>query len=342
MLLSQRLCAVGLGLLLGSVFGAVILFTARWSLSLELPEFAWHREPPTVDTRQPRLESQDPCELHVPTIPQCDFHRAEMVVVTQVSAEQEVRLLHGLLSAAERMLSAIDASNAWNQVVTLERRRAIFPLRFGRDPRSVAGWQAISDDAARMLAEIAAGHLALGTRADRCDAAMFQATLLDLAGRTEEAERAIAGVVVEGSPMRLGLLAARLNERRSEFAERRGDPAVAREYLAASRASLKQVTAGFPRDVPETRFGIFLLAQQSESEGICLLQQIVDLMPTSPGAEVARAALLQAGALRPPEAERFRRMYIDGRGENDLWRFHALEALRRIEEADRTTTEGSR
>jgi len=84
-------------------------------------------------------------------------------------------------------------------------------------------------------------------------------------------------------------------------------------------------------DTAATRLGLLLYTTGREIDGLGVLQQVVDLMPGTHGAEVATAVLEQAGALRAPTAEHLRSIYLDGLPTNDVRR---KEAQARLESAE--------
>ncbi|HEX5010109.1 MAG TPA: hypothetical protein VFY71_06890 [Planctomycetota bacterium] len=319
---SAKVATAAVALVAAGVLGSATLFAtgvsrdeALQALGATLPK---HVTPP--------VEKRDPCSIDPPPPAVHPFDRSALVVESAVSAEREAQDLRAELLDAERKLKQPDSFDAWSIEEDIDQRRTLYVVRFGKDACKLPEWKAIADDAARILAEMEAlDPPPVDWHADSY-AATFRVLLLDLAGRSDEAARALS--VARASHWCGNCLAGRqaeLDARRSEAAERRGDMPAALVFLDRARSS--PFTFSVPAAATDARHGLLMLDAGRESSGICLLQRVVDLFPKSAGAEVARAALLQMGALRQPNESRIRAMYVDGRAENNPLRMLALEAL---------------
>jgi hypothetical protein len=80
-------------------------------------------------------------------------------------------------------------------------------------------------------------------------------------------------------------------------------------------------------DASLARLGLLML-QSGRPEGACVLQLVADLDPDTPGAEVARSALTQIGALRESTPERLIRVYVLGLDPFDARALLATRMLR--------------
>ena len=321
MAVKARLCALGFGLLAGGVLGSALLFAAglsRDQARLVLGHALW---PPPVE--EPPPETRGPCDIDPPVLTASAFDRSALAVNDAVASGQELALLHDQLGTFEEQLRSGDFWEAFATSTDFEERRALFAVRFGGEPAALDAWQPVRDGARRMLAEVSAGKLSLGDWTSDSNAALMRVMLLDVAGQTEEAEQALAAIRVQHS---CGNCASersgRLDDRRSEAAERRGDaPAALAFYdVSAPARFFGQAFHPLPRAAHDARVGLLMLEAGRRWEAVCLLQQVVDLRPGTPGADVARRALDQIGSLRERDSARLRRVYIDGRRPDDLLR----------------------
>jgi len=146
---------------------------------------------------------------------------------------------------------------------------------------------------------------------------LFRWQLLRLAGREAEAADVLDSLDarVRATPGCFNCIAwdeGQLLLRRSEVAEARGEWSRAADLLRQGLGAGAYTGWLNLSDVSSvTRLGL-LLVHQARPEGVALLQLVVDLLPGTPGAELARAALIQVGALREATPERIRRVYVDG------------------------------
>jgi len=280
--------------------------------------------------REEKLERQvsalaTACDLE-PALPLArPFDPRKLHVETAVSASEELEQLAGILREAESLVSRDPKATYPISRGRVAERLALFPWRFGVSPHDVAGWDAVAAGAGRVLSYMAAQ----GQPGERDDwGRLLQAQLLDVCGRRDESEALLDSFVTHGTGC--GNCTAGRNDglalARSVLAERRGqlDQAV----LLLGDALCDDYGFGLRLDDAHvTRFGLLLLATGNAELGSCLLQRVVDLCPRTPGAEVARAALDQVGALRPPTFERLRALYVDVPEAEARFKSQAVRAL---------------
>jgi hypothetical protein len=263
------------------------------------------------------------------------FNRLMLRPRPLLTADEELVALRRELLDAEQRLRR-DAGKCWQHADDLAERVAVFPWRYGQDPRELDGWAPLRDEARRLVADLEHDppELTLDTRDSY--AALFRAQLLELAGRTAEADEALAQVEIHhfcGNCA--GGRQVVVDRRRSEAAERRGDGAAAVQLLkAASSLPYDGWVLDLEHDISLARLGLLELQSGHDAEGLCLLQLLVELRPATPGAELARAALTQVGALREPTAERLQQAWIDGAAAKDACRVRAVRALAALPAGD--------
>ncbi len=297
-------------------------------LSAAQREARWKRE---------RAEAFDALCVRVDALPaQRPFDRSAMRPEPPIAATEELALLLRELQAAEALFRRDMSWQCWNHSRELAERLALFPWRFGKDPREVDGWAPIAAAANRLLADAEATPPALAFHLEDSYAALFRAQLLDLAGRRAEADKALADVRVQAwcgncAAERTGVV----KSRRAEAAEAHGDPVQALSLLddcVSSFFDSHRLNIG--NDIMLARYGLLMLQGGREAEGRCVLQLVAELRPGTPGAEVARAALLQMGALREPTLERLSLIWIDGAEERDPYRTAAVCAIASLQIPD--------
>jgi len=322
----QRLLAMLFGSVVAVLIGASVLFLAGLSRADALRELV-ALLPSASAAAVPPAEQREPCEIEPPLPLKQPFDRAALVVPSSTTADAEAEALRVRLGEAEHALRKCDWWTAWRGEEEIDERRTLFATRFGTTLAATAAGRAMSDDAARLLASIERGDVDAGDVEQDSYAALFRVLLLDLAGRGDEATAALTAARAHHW---CGNCAAerdgKIQERRSEAAERRGDGPAALAFLDLARQS-KFGFPVWPRAMTDTRHGLLMLEAGRDWTGTCLLQRVVDLFPGTPGAEVSRAVLQQVGALREPEPERIRRLYVEGREERDPLRKLAEAAL---------------
>ncbi len=320
---------LGVGVAFGIAFLILVGISPNRALAILASDFAdafaaAPRVPPAlVDHREWLLL---PCAGQaMPAISRPFDPAALHVEATTTPEAQMVELLAMLRDAAatfRREPRHIDSGQ------DLARALALFPWRFGLDARRQAGWQALADEARRVLEDVEADPARLPLDGRDSYAELFRVQLLQLAGRDDEAAERLARLEVRHM---CGNCAAErtavVNRRRSEAAERRGDVAEALALLESTVASPFGMGSRLGHDSDAARLGLLLLLAGRDTDGACVLQQAVDLFPGSPGAEVARAALGQLGALREPTPERLKVIYLDGLPEHDFRRRMAQQAM---------------
>lgn len=216
---------------------------------------------------------------------------------------------------------------------------ALFPWRFGSDPREQPGWGALLEEARRMLADVEADPARLPLDEEDSSEELIRILLLDVAGRSNEAATRLERVQVHHYCGNCAAARqAAVERRRSEMAERRGDLGEALERALAAIEGDSYMGRHLGTDAEATRLGMLLLQLGRSDEGLCVLQQVVDLSPGTAGAEVARAVLSRSGALRDPTRERLQAVYVDGLGRWDSRR-PVAEFLARPPEPDLSSFE---
>lgn len=302
----------------------------RMCLGLLLACIVQNAPDPAATRRAEKRERQlsalaTACDLEPPLPLARPFDPRQLHVETAVSAKEELEQLAVILREAESLVAQDARATYLISRGRLAERLALFPWRFGLSPGNVAGWDAVAAGAGRVLSHMTAQ----GQPREQDDwGRLLQAQLLDACGRRDQSEALLDGFITHGTGC------GNCNEGREDAL------ALARSVLAERRGQLEEAVLllgdglcddyGFGLhldDAHVTRFGLLLLATGDAELGPCLLQRVVDLCPRTPGAEVARAALEQVGALRPPTFERLRALYVDAPEDRSRFKSRAVRAL---------------
>jgi hypothetical protein len=198
----------------------------------------------------------------------------------------------------------------------LAARLALFPQRFGIDPRAAREWAELTARAQRDLDKAGdAGREITGHVRD-ASAQLDRCVLLRILGRDDEADKLLAGVSLLDEDACLWCTPeARVvwSQRQSERAESKGDDTAALAALHDAVFDLAAVEVPH-QDPPQllpgadlllARYGLLLLRTQHEDLGLLVLQDLVRTRPDTDGARVAHDELDRRGALAGIEKARF-------------------------------------
>ena len=265
------------------------------------------------------------CAIESPAVPTRQFDPRRLVVDAAVTPEQELESIAAALSEP-----AVQGWG-WRRIYDedVQGRLALFPWRFGVEPTDVAGWPAVESAAAQLLEVVVAEGSAFASTANNTHAQLLEVLLLDLSGHRAEADERLGSMTItyrgcgncrEGREDSLA-------SARAVLAERSGQIEIAIDLLEESLSDDYNPAVQLSSDAEAARYGLLQLLGGRADRGVCVLQRLVDLRPGTPGAEVARAALEQIGALRVPTAERLRTLYLDASDVHKELRALAIAAL---------------
>ncbi len=236
------------------------------------------------------------------------------------AVEQEFLELQGLLVQMRECFGASRKFCAPDPGSVLAARLALYPQRFGGDPRAAPQWPALQAAAQELLESVGDQGLPETGATQSVSSQMDRYVLLDLLGRFDEAQRILDDVDTWGADACIWCTAENtvvVFQRKSELAERRGDfgGALALLHEAALDASVisepeRGGIAG--EDLLFARYGLLLLRTGHVEEGTLLLAALTTRFPKSVGPEVARSELARRGALDGAERARLLTVNFNG------------------------------
>ena len=313
---TSRLLAVAFGTGVAGLLGAALLVGIGWTP----PKFRPQQQPPTAQERE-RQAFDELRERVQPRVPTRALSRRSLHVESSVTPHAELLALRDELLALVANLDRGANYATWGQSEEISERLALFPWRYGHEPREVEAWEDLSLAAELVLDRVECRQPPELVLAEKDSyAQLLRCLLLELAGRTAEADTALESVEVHHfcGNCAAGRLAV-VDRRRSEAAERRGETEQALELLR--KWLIDPFGFGSAMDAADpvtcTRCALLFAQTGRDADAAALFQLIADLRPDTPSAAIARAALQQMDAWIEPTPERLESLYIATAADED-------------------------
>lgn len=335
---ASRLLAAAFGAGVAGLLGAALLLGIGWTPAKVQPQqqasTAGERERQAFDELRERVQ---------PRAPTRPLARRSLRVETSVTPDAELLALRDELLALVANLDRGANYATWTQSEEISERLALFPWRFGIEPRDAGAWDDLALAAEQVLDRVE-GRQDPELKLSETDsyAQLLRCLLLELAGRTDDAATALEAVEVHHfcGNCAAGRRAV-VDRRRSEAAERRGETEKAVELLRKTLIDPYDFGSAMDAADPVTCTRCALLFAQTgrEADAVALFQLVADLRPETPSAAVARAALRQMDAWIEPTVERLESVYIataqndDSRSPRLVHKRLALAALAHLDRA---------